>query len=101
MGGEDKEKSRKRCATLEETERVNSVLSGLGDVLEQVKEVRIKQICRAQERERETWGRERDREKERLRERAREREREKEERGSERIERENAVCASVSRMSFL
>ena len=84
---------------------MNSVLSGLGDVLEQVKEVRVKQICRAQERERETWGRERDRErdreKERLRERAREREREKEERGSERIERENAVCASVSRMSFL
>ena len=37
--GEDKEKSRKRCATQEETERVNSVLSGLGDVLEQVKEV--------------------------------------------------------------
>ena len=80
MGGEDKEKSRKRCATLEETERVNSVLSGLGDVLEQVKEVRVKQICRAQERERETWGRERDRERDREKEseRSRERDREKE-----------------------
>ena len=78
MGGEDKEKSRKRCATLEETERVNSVLSGLGDVLEQVKEVRIKQICRAQEREKETWGRERERESERSRERVKEAERETE-----------------------
>ena len=61
-----------------ETERVNSVLSGLGDVLEQVKEVRVKQICRAQEREEETWGRERERESERSRERVKEAERETE-----------------------
>ena len=36
---EDKEKSKKQCAAEEERERVNVVLTGLGEVLEQVKEV--------------------------------------------------------------